>query len=121
MINENIKNVKEFVYLGALITDNYDDTREIRRLCIARNAMVSLTNIWKDKSISVGTKKRLLQSLVFCIVSFGSECWVLKTRDKKKIDAFELWCYRPLLQIAGPKRKQTSGYWKRFLIRKNYS
>ena len=52
--NETIENVKEFVLLGTLITNNYDDTKEIRRrLCIARSAMVSLINIWKDKSIKL--------------------------------------------------------------------
>ena len=76
--NEIIENVKEFVYLGTLITNNYDDNKEIRRrLYIARSAMVSLTNIWKDRSISITTKKRLLHILVFSIVSYGSECWVL--------------------------------------------
>ena len=104
--NENIENVREIVYLGSLITDNYDDTKEIkRRLCIARNAMVSLTKIWKDKSISLRTKKRLLQSLVFSIASYGSECWVLKKGDKKKIEAFELWCYRRLLRITWTAKK----------------
>ena len=54
--NEIIENVKEFIYLGTLITNTYDDTKEIRRrLCIARSAMVSLTNIWKDKSITITT------------------------------------------------------------------
>ena len=67
--------------------------------------MVSLTNIWKDNSISVGTKKRLLQSLVCSIASYGSECWVLKMGDKKKIDAFELWCYRRLLRIRWTEKK----------------
>ena len=104
--NEIIENVKEFVYLGMLITNNYDDTKEIcRRLCIARSAMVSLTNIWKDKSISITTKKRLLHALVFSIASYGSECWVLKNIDKKKVEAFELWCYRHLLCISWTDKK----------------
>ena len=104
--NEIIENVKEFVYLGTLITNNYDDTKEIcRRLCIARSAVVSLTNIWKDKSINVTTKKRLLHTLVFSIASYGSECWVLKNIDKKKIEAFELWCYCRLLRISWTEKK----------------
>ena len=49
--------------------------------------MVSLMNIWKDKSITIATKKRLLHSLVFSIASYGSECWVLEQSDKKKIEA----------------------------------
>ena len=91
--NEIIENVKEFVYLGTLITNNYDDTKEIhRRLCIARSAMVSLTTIWKDKSIICSTKKRLLLTLVFSIASCSSECWVLKNIDKKKIEAIVIYC-----------------------------
>ena len=59
--NRRIENVKEFIYLGSLITNNCDDTKEIRRrLCIAKTAMISLTQIWKDKGISTGTKKTLL-------------------------------------------------------------
>jgi len=55
--------------------------------------MVALTNIWRDGSISLKTKKRLLNSMVFSIASYRSECWVLKTSDIKKIESFELWCY----------------------------
>ena len=85
--NEIIENVKEFVYLGTLITNNYDDTKEIRRrLCIARSAMVSLTKIWKDKSITITTKKRLLYTLVFSIASYGSECWVLKIYTRRRLE-----------------------------------
>ena len=54
-----------------------------RRLCFAKNAVISLTQIWKDKDISIGTKKRLLRSFVFSIASYGSECWVLKKSDEK--------------------------------------
>ena len=116
--NERIENVDEFVYLRALITNNYDDTKEIRRrLCIARNAMVSSTKIWKDKSITISTKKRLLQSLVFSIASYGSECWVLKNIDKKKIEAFELWCYRRLLRISFTERKTNEWILERMAVK----
>ena len=58
---KRIENVKEFIYLGSLITNNCDDTKEIRRrLCIAKTAMISLTQIWKDKGISTGTKITLV-------------------------------------------------------------
>eukprot|EP00794_Sanderia_malayensis_P019307 gene19307-21231_t len=71
---ESVEVVKEFKYLGALITNNYDDTKEIpRRIAIAKNATVSLNKIWKDKSISKQTKIRLLRSIVFPIATYGSE------------------------------------------------
>ena len=66
--------------------------------------MISLTSIWKDKGMSVTTKKRLLSSLVFSIVSYGSECWVLTETDKRRIDSFELWCFRRLLWISWTKK-----------------
>ncbi|MCT5353382.1 hypothetical protein LZK34_32670 [Pseudomonas aeruginosa] len=74
-----VENVKEFTYLGAVLTNTYDDSPEIkRRITIAKNATIALNNIWKDRSITLRTKLRLLNSLVFPIASYGSECWVLK-------------------------------------------
>ena len=74
-----VENVKEFTYLGAVLTNTYDDSPEIkRRIAIAKNATIALNNIWKDRSITLRTKLRLLNSLVFPIASYGSECWVLK-------------------------------------------
>ena len=97
---QDIENVKNFVYLGAMITENHDDSKEIKRcIAIAKNAMISLVNIWKDRAISITTKKRLLKSLAFSIATYGSEYWVLETNDKKKINSFELWCYQRLLRI----------------------
>ena len=61
--------------------------------------MISLVKIRKDRAISITMKKRLLKTLVFSIATYGSECWILKATDKKKIDSFELWCYRHLLRI----------------------
>ena len=67
--------------------------------------MVSLRNIWKVKSITNITKKRLLHTLVFSIASYDLECWVLKNIDKKKFEAYELWCYRRLLRISWTEKK----------------
>ena len=80
-------------------------TTEIkRRIGIAINATIALTGIWKDRSISLQTKKRLLSSLVFSITCYRSECCVMKTSDIKKTDSFELWCYRKLLRISWVKK-----------------
>ncbi|XP_042858758.1 uncharacterized protein LOC122244853 [Penaeus japonicus] len=112
--NEYIQNVKQFTYLGVVFTDNYDDTIEIkRRLAIARNATVALTNIWKDKNISLCTKKRLLNSLVFPIASYGSECWTLKESDKKKSKVSKYGVTDVFSASAGLKRRQTKKSSKR--------
>jgi len=67
--------------------------------------MISLVNVWKDRAMSITTKKRLLLSLAFNIATYESECLVLKTADKKKINSFELWCYQRLLQIKWTDKK----------------
>ena len=79
---ETVEVVKEFKYSGALITNNYDDTKEIRRrIAISKNATISLNKIWKDKSVSKNTKIRMLRSIVFAIATYGSECWAMKKGD----------------------------------------
>ena len=99
--NQVVDTVEAFNYLGALFTSKVDDTNEVRRrIAMAKKTMVALTNIWKDRSISQRTKKRLVQALVFPIATYGAECWVLKKVDKLKITAFELWCYRRLLRVS---------------------
>ena len=72
---------------------------------MAKNAMISVVNVWNDRAISITTKKRLSKSLVFSIATYGSECWVLQTTDKKKINSFELWCYRRLLRTKWTDEK----------------
>ena len=92
---KTVETVTKFKYLGAIFTSNGDDSTEVnRRICIAKNSTVALSKIWKDKNISLDTKKRVLQTLVCPIASYGAECWVLKTSDKKTLESFEKWCYR---------------------------
>jgi len=99
--NQNVETVEVFNYLGALLTNTLDDSNEVRRrIAIAKTAMIGLSNIWKDRSISKYTKLRLLRALVFPIATYGAECRVLKKVDTNKIAAFELWCYRRLLRIS---------------------
>ena len=79
---ETVEIVKEIKYLGVLITDNYDDTKEIRRgIAIANHATFSLNKIRKDKSTSKWAKMRLLRPLVFPIATYASECLAMKKND----------------------------------------
>ena len=103
---EVIEVVHHFSYLGTMVTDQCDDSPELkRRLAIARNATVSLSTIWKNKSINRTTKIRLLRSLVFPIATYGCESWAMKKSDRKRVEAFELWAYRRLLRISWTERK----------------
>ena len=79
-----VETVKEFIYLGSLITDGGGCEPEIRRrITLARTAMSNLLKIWLDKQISRNTKKVLLSTLVFPIFAYGSESWTIKTADRR--------------------------------------
>lgn len=104
--DKSIEYVSNFCYLGFNLNNNVDDSQEIRRrIAIAKNACVSLTSVWKDRSLSRNLKLRLLRSLVFPIATYGCECWTPKKADRKRICSFELWCYRRLLRISWMDRR----------------
>ena len=82
--------VTKFTYLGAIFTSNSDVSTEVkRRICIAKNAAVALSKLWKDRNISLTTKERVLKTLAFPIASYGAECWVLKAADRKRIETIQ--------------------------------
>ncbi|CAK1590841.1 unnamed protein product [Parnassius mnemosyne] len=92
--------VSEFVYLGSLLSDRGGSEQDIRRrIQIAKGAMTRLKRIWQNRKISNVTKKRLVRTLVFSIFLYGSEAWTIRAADKKRIDAFEMWCWRRMLRI----------------------
>lgn len=73
----------------------WNDSEEIRR-----NQRVALGDIWRDRSVSIMTKKRLLHSLLFSFAIYCSDCTVLKAPDGKRLESFELWCYRRSLRVS---------------------
>lgn len=92
--------VNEFVYLGTLISNQGGCDKEIRRRTqMAKAAMSKLTRIWQNRKVSNTTKTRLVRALVFSIFLYGSESWSIRAADRKKIEAFEMWCYRRMLRI----------------------
>ena len=107
---QKIEVVKQFEYLGSLINNKCDSTTEIkRRLAIARKTSQSMENIWKSKGISMNLKLRFLRACVFSIATYGSESWAMTKNDRKRVDAFEMWCYRRLLRVSW-KDKRTNDY-----------
>ena len=98
---ENIEQVSSFTYLGSEITENCESEADIRkRLAMSRNTMKNLTCIWADRGVQNDTKMRLLKALIWSIAIYGCEGWTIKAADKKRIEAFEMWCFRRLLRVS---------------------
>ena len=115
----NFENVHRFTYLGATFTNTVEDSTEVkRRIGIARNATIALNNIWKNRDNTLITIIRLLKTMVFSIISYGSECWVLKAADRQKLDSFKLWCCRRLLGISWKEKKTNEEVIRRLNCRK---
>jgi hypothetical protein len=96
-----LEQVESFRYLGAIIDENGDGSREIKaRLGMARTVMGSLTALWKDRAIGSGLKSRLMRSLVWPVALYGCETWTLRAEDKRRISAFEMTTYRRMLRVS---------------------
>jgi len=96
---EKVK-VKEFVYLGSILTWDNDCSKEIkRRLDKAMGAMAGFSTIWKSRHVSIQVKLKLLYVYVFSVLLYASEIWTLKKLDKDRLLAFEMKCYRWILHI----------------------
>lgn len=92
--------VDSFVYLGSTISNKGGSEIEIRRrIGMAKSAMSQLDKIWKDRNVLKKTKIYIIRTLVFPIFLYGAESWTLKTADRKRIDAFEMFCWRRMLRI----------------------
>ena len=90
-----------FKYLGVTLTPSNDSTSEIKsRLLLASTALGKLQKVWSDKDITLSTKLRLLNALVYPVLLYGSEIWTIKKNDLKKLVAFEMRCYRKVLNIT---------------------
>ena len=98
--------VTEFIFLGSKITADGDCSHEIkRRLLLARKAMTNLDSILKSRDITLPTKVRLVKPMVFPVVMYGCESWTIKKAELRRIDAFELWCWRKLLRVPWTTRR----------------
>ena len=85
--------VADFILGGSKITADGDCSLEIKRcLLLGRNFMTSLDSILKSKDITLSTKVHLVKAMVFLVVMYGCESWTIKKAERRRIDAFELWC-----------------------------
>ena len=92
-----METVSDFIFGGSKITADGDCSHEIKRL-LGRKLMTNLDSIFKSRDITLLTKVRLVKAMVFPIVMYGCESWTVKT-ERRRIDAFELWCWRRLLRV----------------------
>ena len=97
---ETVETVSEFIVLGSKITADGDCSHEIkRRLLLGRKVMTNLDSIFKSRDITLPTKFRLVKAMVFPVVMYGCESWTVKKAERRRIDDFELWCWRTLLRV----------------------
>ena len=97
---ETVETVADFIFLGSKITADADCSHEIkRRLLLGRKVMTNLDSILKSRDITLPTKVHLVKAMVFLVMVFGCESWTVKKAECRRIDAFELWCWRRLLRI----------------------
>ena len=104
---ETVETVSDFIFLGSKITADGDCSHEIKRhlLLLGRKVMTNLDSILKSRDITLPTKVHLVQAMVFPVVMYGCESWTVKKAEHRRIDAFELWCWRRLLRIAWTARR----------------
>ena len=105
--------VSDFIFLGSKITADGDCSHEIkRRLRLRRKVMINLDSIFKSRDITLTTKVHLVKAMVFPVVVYGCESWTVKKADHRRIDAFELWCWRRLLRVPWTARRSNQSILK---------
>ena len=107
------KQCQTFNFLGSKITADGDCSHEIKRyLLLGRKVMTNLDSIFKSTDITLPTKIHLVKAMVFPVVMYGCESWTVKKAERKRIDAFELWCWRRLLRVPWTARRSNQSILK---------
>ena len=97
---ETVETMVDFIFLGSKITVDGDCSHEIKRhLLLGRKVMINLESIFKNRDVTLPTKVRLVKAMIFPVVMYGCESWIIKKAECRRIDVFELWCWRRLLRV----------------------
>ena len=105
--------VADFIFGGSKITADGDCSHEIkRRLLLGRKAMTNLDSILKSRDSTLPTKVHLVKAMVFPVVMYGCESWTIKKAERRKMDAFKLWCWRRLLRVPWTARRSNQSILK---------
>ena len=108
-----METVSDFIFWGFKITADGDCSHEIKRhLLLGRKVMTNLDSILKSRDIALPTKVHLVKAMVFPVVMYGCESWTVKKAEHRKIDAFELWCWKRLLRVPWTARRSNQSILK---------
>ena len=110
---ETVETVADFISLGSKITADGDYRHETKRcLLLGRKVMTNLDSILKNRDITLSTKVHLVKAMVLPVVLYGCESWTVKKAERRRIDAFELWCWRRLLRVPWTARRSNQSILK---------
>jgi len=113
MDGETMETVRNFIFWGSKITSDRDWSHGIKRhLLLGRKAMTNLDSIFKSRDITLLTKVCLVRAMVFPVVMYGCKSWTVKKAKCRRIDAFELWCWRRLLRVPWTARRSNQSILK---------
>ena len=108
-----VETLSDFIFRGSKITADGDCSHEIKRcLLFGRKVMTNLDSIFKSRDITLPTKVRLVKAMVFPVVMYGCESWTVNKAERRRIDAFELWCWRRLLKVSWTARRSNQSILK---------
>ena len=103
---ETVETVSDFIVLGSKITADADCSHEIKRcLLLGRKVMTNLDSIFKSRDITLPTKFHVISAMVFPVIMYGCESWTVRKAQRRRTDAFELWCWRRLLRVPWTARR----------------
>ena len=110
---ETAETVVDFIFLCSKITADGDCSHEVKKhLLLGRKVMTNLDSIFKSRDITLPTKVCLVKAMVFPVVMYGCESWTIKKAERRRIDAFELWCWRSLLRVPWTARRSNQSILK---------
>ena len=103
---ETVETVSDFIFLGSKITADGGCSHEIKRhLLLGRKVVTNLDSLLKSRDITLPTNVHLVKAMVFPVVMYGCESWTVKKAECRRIDTFELWCWRRLLRVPWTARR----------------
>ena len=110
---ETMEKVTDFIFWGSKITADGDCSHEIKRhLLLGRKAMTNLDRILKSRDTALPTKVPIVKAMVFPVVMYACESWTIKKAERRRIDAFKLWCWRRVLKVPWTARRSNQSILK---------